>query len=184
MHILLVDDCHDSLVALAALLKGRHHEVLLAHSLGEARVALARSPHIDVAIVDLVLGDGSGLKLIEELHQQRPEVQLLLYTAMPDTRTVADAVNLGARTVVEKPATVDELLEALVRPPSTALPDIKRRWHDSLRRVQDLTIARAFEAYRGNRSRMARRLGISLPALRRHLARVGLTAGGRRKRSE
>lgn len=176
MHILLVDDCHELLVALAAQLRKRQHEVLLAHSLGEARLMMEISPPIDVAIVDLVLDDGSGLELIEELHQQLPEVQLLLFTAMPDTQTVADAVNLGARTVVDKPATADELLEALVRRPSTALPDIKRRWHDTLRRTQDRTIARAFEAYRGNRSRMARRLGISLPTLRRHLARLRLRA--------
>lgn len=182
MHILLVDDCHDSLVALAAQLRQRHHEVLLAHSLGEARTAMAFSRPIDAAIVDLVLDDGSGLELIAELHRQRPEVQLLLHTAMPDTRTVSDAVRLGARSVVDKPATLDELLEALVRPPSTALPDIKRRWHDSLRQSQDQVIARAFEAYRGNRSRMARRLGISLPALRRHLARVGLAERARHKR--
>ncbi len=181
MRILLVDDCHDLLVALAAQMRSRHHEVLLSHSLGEARAAMAIAGPIDVAIVDLVLDDGSGLKLIDELHRQRPEVQLLLYTAMPDTRTVADAVNLGARTVVDKPATVDELLEALVRVPSTALPDIKRRWHDSLRRVQDRAIARAFEAYRGNRSRMARRLGLGVTALRRHLVRLGLPSRGRRK---
>ncbi|MCC6998801.1 MAG: response regulator [Deltaproteobacteria bacterium] len=169
-------------MALATQLRKRHHEVQLAHSLGEARAVMAIIAPIDVAIVDLVLGDGSGLELIDELHRRRPAVQLLLHTAMPDTRTVSDAVNLGARTVVDKPATGDELLEALVRRPSTALPDIKRRWHDTLRKAQDRLIARAFEAHGGNRSRMARRLGISLPTLRRHLARLGLSSRGRPKR--
>ena len=82
---------------------------MAARSLGGGLAVRAMAGPIDVAIVDLVLDGGSGLKLIDELRGQRPEVQLLLYTAMPDTRTVADAVNLGARTVVDKPATVDEL---------------------------------------------------------------------------
>ena len=85
---------------------------------GEAESAtkaleLAKSSHADLAIVDLSLGDGSGLDLIRSLRQTTPELKVLVLS-MHDEALFADRVlRAGAHGYIMKQEAIDGLVHAI-----------------------------------------------------------------------
>ena len=73
LRILLVEDDADTLRIMARLLKGKGHEVTPAASIHEAITAF-RSDVFDLVVSDLGLPDGSGLDLMRQLRQTRPDI--------------------------------------------------------------------------------------------------------------
>ena len=57
----------------------------------------------DVAIVDLVLPGGSGLKVIRKLKSSSPATRVFVVTAYPDGELVAEAWVLGIEVAISKP---------------------------------------------------------------------------------
>jgi PAS domain S-box-containing protein len=78
--ILHVEDDPDVVHVVNAML-ARHAEIRPAFSLAEARAELAEHT-FDLAIVDIGLPDGSGLDLLKELSDQKPQVPVVIFSAM------------------------------------------------------------------------------------------------------
>ena len=72
------------------------------------------------AVVDLRLGDGNGLDVIEALHQARPDARAVVLTGYGNIATAVTAVKLGAIDYLAKPADADAVYGALVGDTSTA----------------------------------------------------------------
>ena len=70
-------------------------------------------------------GDGSGLDVIEFLHQARPEARAVVLTGYGNIATAVTAVKLGAIDYLAKPADADAVYGALVgdNESRAALPD-------------------------------------------------------------
>ena len=87
--LLLVDDDKPFLTRLARAMETRGFEVLTAESVAEG-VALVKRAAPSFAVVDLRLGDGNGLDVIEALHQARPEARASRMTssASAETRSI------------------------------------------------------------------------------------------------
>lgn len=112
---LIVDDdtfMLDRLGALVQALDGTLTPVL-ARSVSEARQALANTPVLQTALVDMGLPDGSGLEIIAQLHAQRPEVNCIVISAWSDEGTVLSALRAGACGYLLKERDDDELRMAL-----------------------------------------------------------------------
>ncbi len=74
-----------------------------AASASEAR-ALARAHEPDVAVVDINLGDGSGIDLVRELRSRRPQMGLVVLTMYDADEHVFAALEAGASAFVLKSA--------------------------------------------------------------------------------
>lgn len=78
--VLLIDDEVSFTAGLAELLRTQGHGVTTGDSLGGARALLARDPDaFDVLLIDLMLPDGNGLELLDEI-EHRPSRQVVLMT--------------------------------------------------------------------------------------------------------
>jgi DNA-binding NtrC family response regulator len=109
MTALLVDDDR-AFCAMAAATLGREGiPTTLAHSLHEARRALA-SGSFDLVILDRRLPDGDGLASLPELRAAAGEAVVMVVTANGDIRGAVDAVRLGAADYVAKPVDLPDLL--------------------------------------------------------------------------
>ncbi len=89
--------------------------VAQAGSLSEARrEAAEKAERIDLAVVDLLLPDGIGTDLIQDLRAASPGVPVLVLTVAqgPDLR--AWVRSMGADEMISKDASVEEIL-AVVR---------------------------------------------------------------------
>jgi DNA-binding NarL/FixJ family response regulator len=94
------------------LLQDRLHGILLqlgyapdallcAASVGEARACLASQPFA-LALVDLMLPDGSGLDLIAEMRAETPDMGILVVSAWSSEESILTALRAGATGYVLK----------------------------------------------------------------------------------
>lgn len=74
-------------------------------------VALREQP--DIILLDLNLGQESGLTCIPELRLAAPEANILILTGESDLQIHHDAVSLGAKGLVRKTGTSESLIEAI-----------------------------------------------------------------------
>lgn len=113
-HVLLVDDCIDALVPMAALLELSGAEVVTADN-GQTALERLRQSHFDVLVSDLRMPGMSGVELVRALRADRAVDQPLAiaytgFTAMATREVVA----AGFDAVLTKPLGIDQL-EATIR---------------------------------------------------------------------
>src|SRR5215210_531721 len=113
-RVLLLDDHATFREPLAFMLnwEPEFEVVAQAGSLAEARRA---REGIDLAIVDLNLPDGNGTELIGELRAANPHGMVLVLTASAEREAYARAVEAGAAGVLNKSASIKDVIEAARR---------------------------------------------------------------------
>lgn len=82
-----------------------------ARSLCEA-LALERAHSPDVAVVDVNLGDGSGIDFVRTMRQRRPEMGLVVLTMYDGDDHVFAALEAGASSFVLKGAPSEDVVSA------------------------------------------------------------------------
>jgi two-component system, NtrC family, response regulator AtoC len=68
-----------------------------------------------VVLVDCLLPDGNGMKVLEEMSQYHPEVSLVMMTGSPSVEAVIKCLRLGAIDYVIKPFNLFEMKSILER---------------------------------------------------------------------
>jgi DNA-binding NtrC family response regulator len=109
--VLLVDDDLDSLSAASDLLQSQGHDVVTANSLAAARSQLSDSMP-DVLLLDLILPDGSGLELLDELSGRGPP-KIVLITGHPGIKTHIANLSGPAVSYLTKPIDAHDLAAAV-----------------------------------------------------------------------
>ncbi len=165
---LLVDDDALYLRTLKRSLERRGFELDIATTSDEA-VACARVRPPDFALIDLRLGDRSGLELIGPLRAIRADTFILLVTGYASVATAVEAIKRGADNYLLKPVTVDAILRAFADEP---LPlDESEPTMTPLSRLEWEHIQQALNETQGNISAAARLLGMHRRSLQRKLAK-------------
>ena len=82
---------------------------------GTAKAALAAMAAAlpDLVLVDLSLGERSGLELIKDLHTLHPEVPVLVFSMHYETLYAERALRAGAHGYIMKSEGADKLMEAI-----------------------------------------------------------------------
>lgn len=166
--LLIVDDDGPFLRRLSRAMETRGFAVETAESVSEG-IAKARVRPPKYAVVDLRLGDGNGLDVIEAIRQRRDDTRIIVLTGYGNIATAVNAVKLGAVDYLAKPADADEIMLALVRKPGEKvdLPENPM----SADRVRWEHIQRVYEMCERNVSETARRLNMHRRTLQRILAK-------------
>ncbi len=115
--ILIVDDEVGARESLKMILKGEY-QVLLAKNAEETWRQL--DTHIpDVILLDIILPDMDGLRVLERLKRNLPDQIVIMITATKTVKTAVEAMKLGAYDYITKPFDVDELRLIINRALST-----------------------------------------------------------------
>lgn len=165
MKVLVIEDDVVFAATLARSLSRRGLDARVASIPGDA-IALTQEFAPDAAILDLHLGEDSGLALIEPLLACRPHLRILVLTGFATVQTAVAAIKLGAANYLPKPATAAEILAALsdeAAPTHIEPPSLQRLERDHIERVLD--------THGGNISATARALGLHRRTLQRKLAK-------------
>jgi DNA-binding NtrC family response regulator len=117
-RVLLVDDDLWSLEAAKEILGADGHDVVTADSLGGARAQL-RAGVPDVLLLDLMLPDGNGLELLDELADGGLR-RIVLITGHPGIKSHIKSLSGPAISYLTKPITARELTEAVRAADETA----------------------------------------------------------------
>lgn len=107
--ILIVDDDHSLREVLEIALTNRKHSPLCADNITQAMSFLTKET-IDLALVDLKLGQENGLDLLKAIQKSWPKLPVLMITAFADSKTAVEAIKCGARDYIAKPFDLEELL--------------------------------------------------------------------------
>jgi two-component system response regulator AtoC len=102
LHALVVDDDASSLRALATLVTEQGFTAHTAGSLREARGRMLAEPP-DVVLLDVVLPDGTGFDLIEDLQAVDGRAEIVVITGHASVKTAVEALRRGACDYLTKP---------------------------------------------------------------------------------
>ena len=82
-HILIVDDDPEIRNLLRRYLEGQGFRVSVAADRRECEARIADSGP-DLIVLDVMLPDGSGLDICRALHEHRPDLRVILLTALKE----------------------------------------------------------------------------------------------------
>jgi two-component system response regulator RegA len=166
--LLIVDDDAPLNQRLARAMERRGFIVQTADSVASGIAAVSGNPPA-FAVVDLRLGDGSGLDIVSALRDQRPGARIVMLTGYGNIATAVAAVKAGAIDYLPKPADADAVERALLalegatpEPPEDPMSADRVRWEH---------IQRIFELCDRNVSETARRLKMHRRTLQRILSK-------------
>ena len=166
--LLIVEDDKSFIQRLAKAMESRGFIVTTAETVADGLVQVENAPPA-FAVVDMRLGDGSGLDVISALKQRRPDARGIVLTGYGNIATAVTAVKLGAVDYMSKPADADDVAAALLAleghkaaPPANPMSADRVRWEH---------IQRIYELCGRNVSETARRLNMHRRTLQRILAK-------------
>jgi two-component system response regulator RegA len=167
-RLLVVDDDEVFRQRLARAMERRGYSVVSADGV-DSGVEAARSAPPEYAVVDLRLGDGSGLSVVQVIREVSPEARIIVLTGYGNIATAVAAMKAGAVDYLPKPADADAIEAALLAqdrplppPPEHPMSADRVRWEH---------IQRVFEQCDRNVSETARRLNMHRRTLQRILAK-------------
>lgn len=106
--ILVVDDDAQVGELFREALPSAQFLVQLASSGREAQTALATDTY-QVAFIDLVLPDTTGVQLLKLIRDSYPATRTVIVTGHPYSQLLADAIELGFFMVLKKPFTAEQI---------------------------------------------------------------------------
>lgn len=124
MEILLVEDgLVDARITIHALRRsGVHHRLTLVRTVHEAILFMkrtgifARAPRLDLLLLDMILPDGTGLDVLEEMMEIHPDsgrIATVVLTALEDDTYRQRCDELGVCDYIQKPVSEDEFLRVV-----------------------------------------------------------------------
>ena len=169
--LLIVDDDNPFRERLARAMEKKGFSVTQAESVNKG-VNAAKQKKPAFAVVDLRLGDGSGLEVVKEIQNnssKEKKSRIIMLTGYGNIPTAVAAIKEGAIDYLAKPADADDVEKALL-----ADPDKKAQPPEnpmSADRVKWEHIHRVFELCNRNVSETARRLKMHRRTLQRILSK-------------
>ncbi|SMO93114.1 response regulator [Paracoccus laeviglucosivorans] len=121
-HILIVDDDPEIRNLLRRYLEGQGFRVSTAADRRECESRVADSSP-DLIVLDVMLPDGSGLDICRSLHEHRPDLRVILLTALKEDVDRIIGLELGADDYLGKPFNPRELVARIKAV-------LRRRGHD------------------------------------------------------
>ena len=112
IKVLVVDDDEVISQNLKRLLEKSGYLADTAYT-GEEALRKIRENHFDLALIDLLLPDTDGLKLLLEVKRLSPITAIIIITAFGTIPNAVEAIRRGAADYITKPFRMDELLSRI-----------------------------------------------------------------------
>ena len=164
--LLIVDDDNPFRERLARAMEKKGFVVTQAESVKKG-INSVRLNKPTFAVVDLRLGDGSGLEVVKKIQSSNIDSRIIMLTGYGNIPTAVAAIKDGAIDYLSKPADADDIEKALLansntkpQPPENPMSADRVKWEH---------IHRVFELCNRNVSETARRLKMHRRTLQRIL---------------
>ena len=112
VSVLIADDEDPLRMTVAAWLKDEGFEVDQAAD-GEEAIRKISSKDYDVAILDIKMPGANGLEVLRYAKKNSPYTEVVMMTGMSDVGMAVEAMKLGSREYLTKPADMDQLVPQL-----------------------------------------------------------------------
>ena len=166
-HLLLLDDDETFCMVLEEALQKRNFDVYVAHTLQQG-MEIARQVEPEYAVIDLRIGQDSGLAMAKYLVDLDDNTRVVILTGYASVATAVEAIKLGAVHYLTKPADADEIVAALHKDEGDPTVEIKDR-PLSVKRLEWEHLQKILAEHDGNISAAARALNMHRRTLQRKL---------------
>jgi two-component system response regulator RegA len=167
-QLLIVEDDDAFARTLARSFERRGYQVLRATSLDDVK-QLLQQHRPGYAVVDLKLaGEASGLACVQHLHEHDGQMVIVVLTGYASIATAVEAIKLGARHYLAKPANTDDIEAAFARAQGDTEVELTERT-TSIKTLEWERIHETLAETGFNISETARRLGMHRRTLARKL---------------
>jgi DNA-binding NtrC family response regulator len=139
--VLIVEADRELQQRLVAGARDHGYTALVAASVANA-VAAMESAVIHVALVDLLLGEESGLEAVRQIKERYPEAEVVAMSASTSVESAIQSYELNVFAYVQKPFDIDHLFAVVNRAPadrcasSTSIPASSRKSPSSGRPIR------------------------------------------------
>jgi DNA-binding NtrC family response regulator len=113
INLLIVDDEEQFLQSISKSLQVRDFNVI-AVDRGEKAIEAARENPIDVALVDLKMPGINGEETLKALKAEHRWMEVVILTGHGTIDSAVECTRSGAYSYLQKPCSMDELLESLI----------------------------------------------------------------------
>jgi DNA-binding NtrC family response regulator len=119
--VLIVEDTSALQKVYSAILQDAGHQTIACETIARARqLFLQHKP--GVVLLDLILPDGNGLSLLEEILAQQPDTKVIVFTANGTVNKAVGAMRAGAFDFILKPIEDQQLLNVVMNARSEKQP--------------------------------------------------------------
>ncbi len=171
--LLIVEDDESFARTLRRSFERRGYQVMSARSPEDMTLVLEHH-RPQYAVVDLKLGTSSGLTCVQTLHAFDPDMIIVVLTGFASIATAVEAIKLGARHYLAKPAGTDEIEAAFNKGDGDPDAQITAR-PTSIKTLEWERIHETLAETDFNISEAARRLGMHRRTLARKLEKRRVT---------
>jgi len=134
-HILIVDDDANLLATMSDILKLKGFDPFIAQT-GVMALAQIEEHRFDLALIDLRLGDMSGLKVLRAIKARSPETECILLTGHASQNSAIEAIEAGVYGYFQKPFEMEQVLLSIQR--AVEKSAAKKALYESEKRLQSL----------------------------------------------
>jgi len=113
IRLMLADDHRMLREGLRRSLSDEGFDVVGEASDGDEAVRLADSIRPDVILMDVTMPDVDGVEATRRIHQQHPEIRIVMLTMHADKSVIAEALRAGASGYLVKDCSTDEIADAV-----------------------------------------------------------------------
>jgi len=167
--LIIIDDNETFAHVLSNALIKQGYDTVYALNCTQA-LNLAQQTQPAYAIVDLRIGQESGLGLIQQLRSLNTDIHILILTGYASIATAVEAIKLGADYYLTKPASTREIIQALKK--READPNVAPSANPlSVKRMEWEHLQKVLLDHDGNISAAARALNMHRRTLQRKLAK-------------
>lgn len=121
----------------------------------------------DGALLDLRIGNESGLDIIDHLKKRFPGIRIVLMSGFGSVASAVKAMQLGAENFLTKPVTPDMIVKAFAV--DEVVVDVNKESEISLARMEREYIDYVLQTSDGNITQAAKKLGLHRQSLQRKL---------------
>ncbi len=175
--LLIIEDDTGLAEVLARRMTRHGFECLFANNATQALLQ-ARQLKPSHILLDMMLAQDNGLKLLEPLRKYLPQTVIVLLTGYASIATAVAAIRMGADNYLSKPVDTQTLLNTLLTKPSDnlieQLPGVETL---NPKRLEWEHIQQVLNANKGNVSATARQLGMHRRTLQRKLLKKPCNIG-------
>lgn len=139
IRLMLADDHRMLREGLRRSLSDEGFDVVGEASDGEEAIRLADALRPDVVLMDVTMPDVDGVEATRRIHQQHPDVRIVMLTMHADQSVIAEALRAGASGYLVKDCSTDEIADAVrlaASDDATLSPALATAMLDEVRRIE------------------------------------------------
>lgn len=112
--VIVVDDSKFSTKLIGEIIESDEHlELSSLFNEPEESISYCERNPVDVAIVDVVMPNISGIELAQKINKVSPETQIIMISSLNNERVIIDSIAAGASDFVQKPFSSKYLLTCI-----------------------------------------------------------------------